>query len=994
MTTENPSNNLPYESSDGEPSFEGPSGHSAVVTKEKRNNVITLFHQNIQGFSSKILMVELFLEKYRYDIVCFTEHFQRNYQMLFNFKNYNCVSSFSRQTTTHGGSLILVRNHIKAKERQDIVGLAVERSIELSCIELESYIVVCAYRPPDNNNFYTFLSVMEEVLGIICRSKKHVIVCGDFNCDLLEQCWFSKKHSNEFLSLFKSFDLKNLFIDPTRVTDHSATCIDNIFCKCSYIDKSIISSLKSDHTGQSVSLPYKQESMKIDIKSRPITCGRLDKYSEALLNNLPDIHCTTDDPHKCYAELFSVIRSEFDRFFKVIKKQINVKFKFSDWATKGIRKSRDKLFELYELRNYDTSDRFKEYLKMYSKLFSKICAMAKSNHLISIIKSSDDKIKAVWKIINTETGRVKSRDSNIKLKLETGVILDKHTHVAQEFETFFTNIPIKTTQPLNSSAKLAISLLKENVANCNAEFKFRYVTSQTVIKVFKDIKIKSTEDLWGMSVRVCGGVIEILAPHLANMFNVCIDKGTFPDLMKCSKVVPLFKSGDKMDPGNFRPVSVLPVLSKIFEKLMLLQMSSFFAVNNLFHAQQYGFTKGKCTTDAGVTLLKHIFSAWEDKHDAIGVFCDLSKAFDCVDYETLLLKLDHYGVKGQSLNLLKSYLENRMQHVQINDVKSQGSCVKMGVPQGSILGPFLFLVYVNDLPFMVENLSKIVLFADDTSLIFKVSRLTHNYDEINDTLRRIHDWFTINNLSLNAKKTKCVKFVLPNVKSLNHDVMLNNEKLEFVDSTVFLGITLDAKLQWNVHIKSLSGRLSSAAYAVWKIRQLTDVATSRLVYFSYFHSVMSYGILLWGGAADFQSIFILQKRAIRAIYKLRRRDSLRELFKEINILTVPCQYIYEVIMYARRNLDQFTKNSDNHNYNTRNKNKFVLPHFRLSKVSKSFDGLCVRYYNKIPVEITCLPDNKFKAIVKRILCRKAYYKLSDYLSDKTAWCTELPAPSN
>ena len=201
------------------------------------------------------------------------------------------------------------------------------------------------------------------------------------------------------------------------------------------------------------------------------------------------------------------------------------------------------------------------------------------------------------------------------------------------------------------------------------------------------------------------------------------------------------------------------------------------------------------------------------------------------------------------------------------------------------------------------------------------------------------------------KKTKCIRFALPNVKSNHLEIVLNKEKLEFVEETVFLGITLDARLQWGPHLTSLAGRLSSAAFAVRKIRQFTDIDTARLVYFSYFHSIMSYGILLWGRAADIESIFILQKRAIRAIYNLRRRDSLRELFKDINIMTVPCQYIYENIMYVRKNIHLFTKISDRHNFNTRNKNKLDQPRFRLAKVHNSFMGYCVKFYSKIPVEI-------------------------------------------
>ncbi len=453
-----------------------------------------------------------------------------------------------------------------------------------------------------------------------------------------------------------------------------------------------------------------------------------------------------------------------------------------------------------------------------------------------------------------------------------------------------------------------------------------------------------------------------------------------------SSIVPLLKSGDSTERNNYRPVSILPVLSKVFEKLILTQILRHFNANSIFHDQQYGFTKGRCTTDAGVSLIKQVFKSWEKAQDAIGIFCDLSKAFDCVEHETLLLKLQHYGIRGVSLNLLKSYLLERLLTVQVNRVNSQGASVSMGVPQGSILGPFLFLVYVNDLPHLFQSEPHMVLFADDTSLIFKLNRRSNNYDEVNNALTKVHNWFTKNNLVLNDKKTKCIRFILPNVKSnVCDDILLNGQKLEFVKETTFLGITVDDKLQWGPHIRSLAGRLSSAAYAVWKIRQLTDVGTARLVYFSYFHSIMSYGILLWGQASDVESIFILQKRAVRAIYNLGRRESLREKFKEINIMTVPCQYIYENIMYVRKNLQLFVKVSDKHDYLTRHRNRLSQPLFRLAKVHKSFMGLCVKCYNKIPTEIQNLNESKFKLCIKKVLCRKAYYKLNDYIEDKNAW---------
>ncbi|CAK1577859.1 unnamed protein product [Parnassius mnemosyne] len=309
----------------------------------------------------------------------------------------------------------------------------------------------------------------------------------------------------------------------------------------------------------------------------------------------------------------------------------------------------------------------------------------------------------------------------------------------------------------------------------------------------------------------------------------------------------------------------------------------------------------------------------------------------------------------------------------------------MGVPQGLILGPFLFLVYINDLPHLVGDSHDIVLFADDTSLIFKLKRQSFKCDEVNNAISKLVHWFNVNNLHLNGNKTNCVKFTTTNVKNLNTNVFLNGEELSPVVSTVFLGITLDAKFQWGPHISKLASRLSSAAYAVKKIRGLTSVETARLVYFSYFHSIMSYGILLWGNAADSETIFVLQKRAIRAIYNIKPRESLTDKFKEINILTLASQYIYENLMYVHKNKDSFSKRSDIHSVNTRNKHKLMIPVSRLHRVSNSFLGQCIRYYNKVPESVQVLCITKFKCFIKLKLYKKGYYSINEYMVDNNPW---------
>ena len=505
------------------------------------------------------------------------------------------------------------------------------------------------------------------------------------------------------------------------------------------------------------------------------------------------------------------------------------------------------------------------------------------------------------------------------------------------------------------------------------------------MKSFKLINVKKTTDLWGISVHVVKSMIEIVAPDLALIFNKCIDYGAFPDLMKYSKVSPLFKSGSTSDPSNFRPISILPTFSKIFEKIVLDQLLNHFNKNKLLHSNQFGFTRGRSTTDAGVKLIESVFGAWEDSHDAFGIFCDLSKAFDCVQHDTLIRKLRHYGIEGSSLDFLTSYMSGRIQRVVINNKSSPGSPVTVGVPQGSILGPFLFLIYINDLPYFVNNNHEIVLFADDTSLIFKVKRQQTNINDVNNALSNLVDWFSVNNLLLNGNKTKCIRFTTPNVKQVPVRVKVKDEELEIVDRAVFLGITLDSKLQWGPHIDGLSGRLSSAAYAVKKIRHLTDINTARLVYFSYFHSIMSYGLLLWGSAADIDTIFVLQKRAVRAIYGMSPRESLREKFKQINIMTIHCQYIYENLLFVHKNIHLYKKNSDIHNLNLRNKNDLAVPKVRLHRISNSFKCRSIRFYNLLPSDVRLLSISKFKSFIKRKLIAKAYYTLNAYMTDKNAW---------
>ncbi|KAG6453216.1 hypothetical protein O3G_MSEX008022 [Manduca sexta] len=660
---------------------------------------------------------------------------------------YRVASSFFWISAEGGGTMILIKDGVTHKDRQDIVKLSVERVCEVACAETSGYIILYVYRPP-SSNILAFISKMEDILKKL-KMNNNILVCGDFNIDLL----VDSTDKRLFLNLLQSFNLNCQFLEPTRLTTTSATCIDNVISNFKINSKELLLIVK---------LNCESNRSKNIVQFRPLTQYNLQKFSARLNLVLPMLTCGSDNPNNMFKTLLNGITNIFNKTCSVKSVPLKNKISFSAWATNGIRRSRDVLYELYDRRSFTPDVEFNNYVRTYSQIFKRVCRYAKAAYISSHIKNSDNRIKTTWKIINTETGKNKTNDK-ILLNINDELVSDKY-RIANYFEHFFTNIPFETTKCLPSSPGAAESFLKQNVDLSIPNFEFEFVTHSDIIKVFKSLNIKSTEDLWGLSVKALQSVIDNIAPILAEIFNCCVRDGIFPDLMKVSKVVPIFKAGCSNTPSNFRPISILPALSKVFEKLMLNQMLVFFNKNGISHNRQFGFTKGRSTQDAGRALVKAVLDAWEGSQDALGVFCDLSKAFDCVDHKTLILKLHYYGIRGIGLKLISSYLSGRNQKVFIDNVSSAGSAVRIGVPQGSILGPFLFLVYINDLPYMVDNMADVVLFADDTSIIFKLNRRDENLGEPHKVLSLISDWFSSNNLLLNAAKTKCVRFSLLNKK--------------------------------------------------------------------------------------------------------------------------------------------------------------------------------------------------------------------------------------
>lgn len=390
----------------------------------------------------------------------------------------------------------------------------------------------------------------------------------------------------------------------------------------------------------------------------------------------------------------------------------------------------------------------------------------------------------------------------------------------------------------------------------------------------------------------------------------------------------------------------------------------YFEKNQFLNKSQHGFRHKKSTTSALLEVLERLTEALDDRDEAQIALCDLSKAFDTIQHHVLLNKLKYYGVRGLPYQLVASYLKNRRQVVVVNGDISESQAIKSGVPQGSVLGPVFFIIFVNDLPESVRAWMS-CQFADDTSFLMRGkdrTELTHGLLNIMDDARA---WFNANKMKINEDKTQMLTF--SRIQGEMHSVK-------------FLGLHLDNKLTWSVHISQTSKKLCSALYTLRRMKILSTHHIARITYFAHFHSIATYGIMLWGASSEASKILLLQKKAIRILCGLGYQQSCREFFKRERILTVTSVYIMNYLSHVHSHIQSFQKQSDVHSYQTRNKDALQIPFHRLERTKRNTDFWGIKLYNRLPTNIKGKSPREFRTQVKELLLRCAFYSLDEYMN--------------
>lgn len=391
----------------------------------------------------------------------------------------------------------------------------------------------------------------------------------------------------------------------------------------------------------------------------------------------------------------------------------------------------------------------------------------------------------------------------------------------------------------------------------------------------------------GIKAEPLKSVSQYISGPLTHICNLILSTGIFPDKLKIARVSVIHKGGIENDLNNYRPVSVLPIFSKIIERVLYHRISHFCSQENIITKQQYGFQKKKSTEQALLSIKDKIIDNFEQRSYTLGIFLDFKKAFDSIKHEILLMKLNQYGIRGVSLKLISSYLTNRFQYCDTQHAISRMDKIKYGVPQGSILGPLLFLLYINDIVDIPQT-PDMILYADDANVFFSGKDMDSLEEQANRWLKHLSIWLTANKLELNTKKTKYVIF-RPKNKSIPHDIQVKfrGGLIERVTCQKFLGITFHETLDWTYHINKVRTDLSRSIGLIGKIRCFLPGWVRRQLYYSLVYSRIHYCLLIWGTTTktNKESIYKLQKRIVRIIEGVQPRTHSIPFFHKHNILT-------------------------------------------------------------------------------------------------------------
>ena len=864
---------------------------------------LSLFHANIRSLPAKFSSLDLYLSSLnlKFDVIALTETWlNKHNQTIYHLDGYR-HESVVRDTRLGGGVSVFIKDTHEYRLRNDLaVNDDIFESIFIEITNLPTKIIVGSiYRPPATNLRDSNQHLIE-IITKFRRENKLAYLLGDFNVDLLK----SNQHdlTSEFYETMLSHSFLPLITKPTRVTETSSTLIDNIFTNASNATDhhtGIFYSDLSDHFpiyAINPSLTIKTSPLSTSSRKRAYTDLNIRRFCESLNDYDWNDVMRSDDTQLAYTLFHSAFVMLYEKHFplKVAKSVYNSR---KPWLTEGLRISirmKNLLYAKFKKNpNLENSQRYKLYNRQLRGLLRK----EERKYYDDEFNRNKTNMRHTWRLIKNAIGQSKSNASFSKINVNDE-LTDNERIISNAFNDHYIKVGPDLANNLPSPSRHHLSYL----ANPTRDSIFlRNTTSEEVKNII--LSLKNSSPGWdGICAKILQSSLDSILNPLVHIFNLSFEQGVVPMELKEARVVPIFKKGSHSVVQNYRPISVLPSISKILERLVYNRLISFCEKHKIITDHQFGFRENHNTTSAVAYLVNEIISAYESNESVLGVFIDLQKAFDTIDHKILLDKLNHYGIRGIAYQWFSSYLNNRSQTVDYLGHSSKKQTIQCGVPQGSILGPLLFILYINDLPNFSDRCSK-VLYADDTNIFLSGSNMNELFQTMRNELSSLSNWLISNRLSINLSKTHYILF-RPGRQSTTHcpDLFFDDTLLERKYSTLFLGVMLDSKLNWSEHTSYIKLKMAKNVGIINKVKHILNSSTLRTLYHSLIYPYLIYCIEIWGAASKFRTdpLLKLQKRCCRIITNSHPHSPSLPLFQSLKILPFPSLHHYCVLLFMHR----------------------------------------------------------------------------------------------
>ena len=948
-----------------------------------------MIHLNINSVLSKIDELRVVAKKSKAAVIGVTES-KLDATVLDGEVNIDGYEVIRSDRNRHGGGVACyVRNDISFNVRRDFSDEIENIVFDMLLPKTKPILVGILYRPPDQSKFLDKLSTA------ISRSNtfdnQEVYILGDLNINLINK----QKHIPNGIKRYKEFcslyGLEQLISTPTRVTMNSSSILDHILTNSTdrVSQSGVIDTGLSDH--QLIYCTRKITRTKFN-SHKNITIRSLKNYSQDVfleeLNkiNFPDYSKFTDI-NDAYSDFIGKVSLTIDKIAPM--KEIRIKNSSKEWFDEEILEEiekRDKLLAKFK-KSRQPSDS-----QNYKIARNKVQGMIKKkqkNFIAEKLNQNIGKPKELWKSLKSFGLPSKQQSSSTICLEKDGILSFDHKANAEIFKDFYSNLASDLVKKLpNPPNKFGTGTVREYYKNLNLEeksFTFEPTTHAVVLKLLEDLNPSKSAGLDNIGGKFLKEGASILASPLTDLCNLSISLSSFPDECKVAKLKPLYKKETKTKPKNYRPISLLPLISKIIEKIIHNQTQSFLDENKILYTYQSGFRKHYSTDTCLSYLTDRLRNGFEKGLLTGMILIDLQKAFDTIDHSILLEKMKCLNFSQSTIRWFTSYLSNRSFIVSVGKELSSRGKLNCGVPQRSVLGPLLFLLYVNDMPQAVN--SELLLYADDTCLFFMGKDSKIIGDQLNKDFNSLCEWFIDNKLSIHCgeEKTKSILFgtkqLLHKAKSLN--IRYGDTEIKQHTKVTYLGCILDNDLSGESMVSKVLSLINGRLKFLYRKQKFLNYSLRRLLCNALIQPHYDYACSAWYPSLNkrlLKKIQISQNKCVRYCLKLDNRAHIgANEFKEINWLPTKervsqciCVNIFKFFNNMAPDYTSEIFHPSHSRHNTRMSTyKLDLPFRKNVHGQKTLSYLGPKTWNSLPAQIKlCKNVNSFKHDIKNLYFKR------------------------